>query len=80
MSEPVVKSCEICKAPMEEALQDYLIEMDGQEILVEDVPMWVCEQCGYTEVEDDVLDAVEDMLEHMETVVHDTGDEASDAS
>lgn len=65
------KSCEICKAPMSQELQDYVVEADGQEILVEDVPIWVCEQCGYTEVEDEVVSAVEDLVEHMDTVVAD---------
>ena len=68
--EPI--ACEICKAPMVEELQDYLVEFEGQQITVEDVPIWVCEQCGYTFVEEDVAEAVEDMLEHMDTVVADT--------
>lgn len=68
---PRSKSCEICKAPMEETLQDYIKEIDGQQILVEDVPIWVCEQCGYHEVEEEIIEAVEDMLEHMDTVISD---------
>lgn len=65
------KQCEICKAPMVLELQDYVVEVDGQELLVEEVPIWVCEQCGYTVVEDEVISAVEDLLEHMDTVVAD---------
>lgn len=63
------RSCEICKAPMVEERQDYVVDLDGQELTVEDVPLWVCEQCGYTHVEDEIVAAVEDMLEHMDTVV-----------
>lgn len=63
------RTCEICKAPMIEELQDYVVDLDGQELTVEDVPIWVCEQCGYTHVEDEIVSAVEDMLEHMDTVV-----------
>ena len=72
---PRSKSCEICKAPMEETLQDYVVDKDGQQVLVEDVPIWVCEQCGYTEVEDEIIEAVEDMLEHMDTVLAEQEDE-----
>ena len=76
MTEPVrSKSCEICKAPMEETLQDYVVEQDGQQVLVEDVPIWVCEQCGYTEVEEEIIEAVEDMLDHMDTVLADQENE-----
>jgi len=63
--------CEICKGTMVQELQDYVVETDEGQLLVEDVPIWVCEQCGYSFVEDDVIDAVEDMLNHMGTVVSD---------
>jgi len=72
MSEDVeVKACPVCKAPMEQVLQDYIVDRDGQEMVVEDVPIWVCEQCGYDEVEEEVVDAIEDMLAHMDTVLAD---------
>lgn len=56
---------------MVEELQDYTVEVDGDQILVEDVPIWVCEQCGFSKVEDDVVEAIEDMLAHMDTVLED---------
>ena len=65
------KRCEICKGIMIQELQDYTVETDGQELLVEDVPVWVCQQCGYMVVEDEVVSAVEDLVEHMDTVVAD---------
>lgn len=72
MSEDVeAKACPVCKAPMEQVLQDYIVDMDGQEMVVEDVPIWVCDQCGYDEVEAEVIDAIEDMLAHMDTVLED---------
>lgn len=58
---------------MVQELQDYTVEADGDQILVEDVPIWVCEQCGYSEVEEEVVEAIEDMLEHMDTVLEDEG-------
>lgn len=69
--EQTIVTCEICKAPMVQELQDYVVETDEGELLVEDVPIWVCEQCGYSFVESDIIAAVEDMLEHMDTVVTD---------
>ena len=62
--------CPYCKAPMiEEELQFVLQLEDGQELLLEDVPTWVCESCDHTEVEESVIEAVEDMVAHMDTVV-----------
>lgn len=60
---------------MVEELQDYTVEVDGEQALVEDVPIWVCEQCGFSEVEPDVVEAIEDMLEHMDTVLEDRAPE-----
>lgn len=61
--------CDVCKAPMVQENQDYVVELEDGELLIEDVPIWVCEQCGNSFVEEDVIAAVEDMLEHMDTVV-----------
>ncbi|MCZ7673254.1 MAG: YgiT-type zinc finger protein [Chloroflexi bacterium] len=60
--------CPFCNAPMTEELLDYLVEIDDQEIKIEEVPTWVCETCDHTEVEEDVIEAVEDMLAHLDTV------------
>ena len=71
MSDDPTKACPVCKAPMEQVLQDYIVEMDGERVVVEDVPIWICDQCGYDEVEEEVAEAVEDMLAHMDTVLAD---------
>lgn len=75
MSNDEPKACPVCKAPMFEELQDYVVEIDSQEVTVEDVPIWVCEQCGYNEVEEEVIEAVEDMLSHMDTVLAEAEEE-----
>ena len=64
---------------MVEEFQDYTVEVDGDQILVEDVPIWVCEQCGFSEVDSDVVEAVEDMLAHMDTVLTDQAEEAHES-
>lgn len=71
MTERAPVTCEICKAPMVQERQDYKVDTDAGQLLVEEVPIWVCEQCGYSFIEEDVIAAVEDMLEHMDTVVTD---------
>lgn len=60
---------------MEETLQDYIVPVEeGEDIVVEDVPIWVCEQCGYNEVDDDVIATIEDMLDHMDEMLEDASD------
>ena len=67
--------CPYCNAPMTEELLDYIVEIDEQEVRLEDVPTWVCETCDHTEVEDEVIEAVEDMLAHLDTVQAGTEEE-----
>jgi YgiT-type zinc finger domain-containing protein len=69
--ETVPVTCDVCKAPMVQELQDYTVDTEAGQLLIEEVPIWICEQCGYSFVEEDVIAAVEDMLEHMDTVVFD---------
>ncbi len=47
---------------------DYIFERDGEKLRLEGVPTWVCERCDFTQVSDEVVDAIEDMLEHLDTV------------
>jgi YgiT-type zinc finger domain-containing protein len=71
-SEPRTRPCPVCKAPMEEVLQDYVVTLDeGGEISMEDVPMWLCEQCGYSEIDADVAETIEDMLAHIDEMLED---------
>ena len=61
--------CPYCKAPMVEEDLAYVVQMeDGQELRLEDVPTWVCESCDHTIVDEDVIEAVEDMLAHLDTL------------
>ena len=65
------QTCDICKGVMEEELTDYTVEYDGEELVIEDVPTWVCTQCDHTYVEGDVIEAVEDLLDHLFDVAAD---------
>lgn len=63
------RRCEICLAPMEQELQDYEVEHAGQRLRLEEVPVWVCIQCGEIVVDDEVVEAVEELLHSIETGV-----------
>ncbi|MDT8305230.1 MAG: YgiT-type zinc finger protein [Anaerolineae bacterium] len=77
-AEPQTKPCPVCKAPMEGTLQDYVVTLDeGDDITMEDVPMWLCEQCGYSEIEEEVAATIEDMLEHISEMLDDATRDAA---
>lgn len=60
--------CPVCKAPMNEELLEYVVEIDEEKLRLEDVPTWVCSQCDYTHVEEAVIETIEDMLDHLDDV------------
>lgn len=63
--------CEVCKTPMEEEVTDFTVDLNGEQLLLEDVPVWVCPQCDSVLVEDEIVEAVEDMLAHLDKVAAD---------
>lgn len=67
--------CVYCKGPMVEQLMDYVVKRNGVELRLEEIPTWVCERCDTTLVEDEVIEAVEDMLAHLDTVAADAEEE-----
>lgn len=69
--ETPTRTCDVCNGPMEEELIDYYVDFDGEQILIEDVPTWVCAQCDNTIIEEDVIEAVEDLLDHLDDVATD---------
>ena len=60
--------CEICNTPMQEKYikQDFWIR--GELIVVEDVPAWVCPQCGEKIVKADVGRWIAKLLENIERI------------
>jgi YgiT-type zinc finger domain-containing protein len=60
---------------MDEELLEYVVEIEGETLRLEDVPTWVCSQCDYTFVEEAVMETVEDMLAHLDDVQVETEEE-----
>ena len=54
--------CSVCKGTMVQESTNYKTEINGEEILIEDVPIWVCEQCDSSFLDEEVIEAIEDML------------------
>ena len=60
--------CPICKAVMNEEFLEYIVQIGGETLRLEEVPTWVCSQCDYSFVEEAVMETVEDMLAHLDEV------------
>lgn len=57
--------CDVCKSSMVQEMSSYKTEINGEEVVIEDVPVWVCEQCDASLLDDEVIEAVEDMLKSL---------------
>ena len=51
---------------MIEELRTFTAEVKGEEVIIEDVPTMVCEQCDHFIVDPEVGEAIEDMLFGLE--------------
>ena len=58
--------CLICTGEMEQEYMSYQVTRQGQPLLIEEVPTWVCERCGEYRVDEEVEAAVEEMLDQVE--------------
>ncbi len=63
--------CPYCKSPMIEEFRNFTHQVNGEEVLIEDVPTLVCEQCDHLIIDPEVADAIEDMLFGLEEGVGD---------
>lgn len=57
--------CDVCKGSMVQENSSYKTKLNGEEVIIEDVPVWVCQQCDATLLDEDVIEAIEDMLKSL---------------
>lgn len=51
---------------MEKAKTTYTANRRGYHLLIDDVPAWICTQCGEVYFEEDEVDAIQDMLREID--------------
>ena len=74
MSEP----CSVCGGNLRHTATNYTQEYEGRIIVVENVPAWVCDQCGETYFDPDVVEQIQALIwsgaqpaRYIETPVYD---------
>ena len=70
--------CAVCSGQLHHTVTTYTQEYKGQIIVVENVPAWVCDQCGETYFDPDVVEQVQSLIwsgaapaRYIETPVYD---------
>jgi len=54
--------CNICQGKLEQQITTYTQWYQGQLIVIENVPAWVCEQCGETYYDPDVVELIQSTI------------------
>ena len=54
--------CFFCGGEMKNGKTTYTINKKGYHLLIDDVPAWICEQCGEPYFEGKVVDAIQKLV------------------
>lgn len=54
--------CNVCHGHVKHTTTTYTQEYEGRLIIVENVPAWVCEQCGETYFDPEVVERIQNLI------------------
>ncbi len=58
--------CLHCRAEMKRGTAPFHIDRHGVHVRLDDIPAWVCTQCGEALFEEDEVDAIQQLAESVE--------------
>jgi YgiT-type zinc finger domain-containing protein len=58
--------CLYCKSTLVRKKVSYTASRKGYHLIVNDVPAWVCEQCGEPLFDEETVDVIQDMLRQVD--------------
>jgi YgiT-type zinc finger domain-containing protein len=58
--------CVHCRGRLAKKKASYTANRKGYHLIVDDVPAWVCEQCGEPMFSEATVDAIQEMLQEMD--------------
>ena len=65
--------CQYCRGNLVRSQASYAVSRKGYHLIMDDLPAWVCEQCGEPLFSEEAVDVIQEMLHEvdarMETLV-----------
>jgi len=61
--------CYYCKGDMVRGKTTYTINRQGYHLLIDEVPAWVCQQCGEVYFEGEEVDAIQDLIKTIDSKI-----------
>lgn len=56
------QECSVCHGKLKRTVTVYTQQYQGQFIIIENVPAWVCEPCGETYYEPQIVEAIQALI------------------
>jgi YgiT-type zinc finger domain-containing protein len=60
-------TCLFCRGQLVQRQVSYTANRKGYHLIIDDVPAWVCEQCGEPVFDADTVDVIQGMLSEVDT-------------
>ena len=58
--------CLYCKGELVREMVSYSVNRKGYHLIIDDVPAWVCKQCGEPLFDEETVDAIQEMLREID--------------
>ena len=58
--------CLYCKGQLKRKKVSYTATRKGYHLIIDDVPAWVCEQCGEPLFDEETVDAIQEVLHEVD--------------
>ena len=63
--------CIYCKGSLVRKQVPYTVVRRGYQLIISDVPAWVCEQCGEPMFDEETVETIQTMLQEVDSRVED---------
>lgn len=61
--------CYHCKGELKRSTTSYTVNRHGYHFIVDDVPAWICQQCGEALFEEETVEAIQQLVQEMDKSV-----------
>jgi len=58
--------CYYCGGTLKRGKASYAVNRKGYHLIIDDVPAWVCQQCGEALFDEEVVDLIQEMIREVD--------------
>jgi len=61
--------CLYCGGTLRKGKTSYTVNRKGYHLIIDEVPAWICEQCGEVMFDESVVEAIQDLIREVDSRV-----------